>query len=179
MIAINKENPNLECRSIRYPNRQISENSQSLILPDLRKRQIMRNLMNSQKQIMVGGSTDEIRGRNKHPAVPFDILEPNGADVELEGDDGEDDVFGEGFVAHEHGYRGVFLHDFEPARAVRLLRVEPEEVSGVFWGLQGRRGIVAGKGPAGLAALCERVCPAVETKVNGHGKEYFIMSAMA
>jgi hypothetical protein len=123
---------------------------------------------------MVGSSTDEIRGRDKHPTVPFDTCEPDGADEELEGDDEEDDVFGEGFVAHEFGYLGVFLHDFEPARAVRLFGVQPEKFCWVFGGVEGRRGIGAGKGPARRTALCERVCAAVETKVNGHGKEYLL-----
>lgn len=118
----------LERGSIRYPNRQIRQDSQRLILPNLRKRQIMRNLMDGQKQIMVGCSTDEIRCRNEHPTVPFDIGEPNNADIKLEGYDEENHVFGEGFIAHEFGHLGMFLHDFETARAVRFFCVDPEKL---------------------------------------------------
>jgi hypothetical protein len=107
--------------AVRDPDGQVREHSERLVRADALEREVVRDL--------VDRAADDIRQCNERPPVP----PAHGVrEAELERDDTRDDELGARLVAHQARDLGVHGGDRAPARAVRLLHVQPEEVRRVL-----------------------------------------------
>jgi hypothetical protein len=116
-----------ERNTVRDPNGQVREQSQRLVRVDAFQREVVRDLVDREEQVMVRRPADGIRQCDERPPPAHGVRE---ADVERE--DTRDDELGARLVTHQARDLGVRGGDCAPARAVRLLRVHPEEVRWVL-----------------------------------------------
>lgn len=68
----------------------------------------MRNLVDSQEQVLVAGSPDHIRGGEEAPGEHGALAEEKGTG-DLEEDDAQNDIFGERFGTAEFCYLFLFI----------------------------------------------------------------------
>lgn len=90
---------NLERNSIRHPNRQIRKYREHLIRLHTLERQVMRDLVYGEEEVVVCCSADDVGCEEERNGQGVGVAEGEG-DGELEEDDESNDVFCEGFVTH-------------------------------------------------------------------------------
>jgi hypothetical protein len=154
----------LERRTVRDPDGQVREQSQRLVRADALEREVVRDLVDREEQVVVRRAADDIRQCDERPPAPpaHGVREP-----ELERDDTRDDELGARLVAHQARDLRVCGEDRAPARAVRLLRVQPKEVRRVLRRVHMLVGGLHAHAPRG-PALGERLGAAVQRIVGSY-----------
>lgn len=92
----------LERSRIRYPYRKVGKDRNHLIRFDPLKRQIMGDLVNSQKEVVVGSTPDGVRTKQKEWRKRLGVTQPD-SNEQLKRDDTEYNIFGERFMPHQLG----------------------------------------------------------------------------
>ncbi len=124
-----------EGSTIRHSNGQIRKDRNSPIHPRHPECQIMANLMNRKKQILVRCSSNHIGSKEELPAEKWRVLKHICAE-DLQCDDTKDNVFGERLWPAELRYFRMSFDDGHSPCSMRLLCICPEEI--MFPDFQGR-----------------------------------------
>lgn len=114
----------LECHGIRHPDGQIGYHGQQLVGQDLFERQVMRNLVDGEKDVLVARPPDGVCAKEELERQRVGVPEGEGGG-ELDGEDEEDERRGGLGVTHQLADLGVSLEDGFPAGTMRLLGHDP------------------------------------------------------
>lgn len=149
----------LEGGAVRDPDGQVREHGERLVRADALEREVVRDLVDREEQVVVRRPAEHVREREQAPpAHPTRRVRGR----ELERDDARDDVLCARLATHQLGHLRVRGEDRAPPRAVRLLRVQPQEVIRVLRWLDMLVVVHVRTHPARGAALGQRLGTAIQ-----------------
>lgn len=85
----------LEHDAVRHSDAQVGRHRPKPVHAHALRRQVVRDLVDREEEILVGRSAYDVRGRKEFPRERVRVAEKEGAS-ELGEDDGEDEVLGDG-----------------------------------------------------------------------------------
>lgn len=116
-----------EGSAIGDANGKIGEDGDQTVGHRVPEGQVMGDFVDGEEEVLVSGGTEDITDSPELPRPKGRRLEEASED-DLEGDDAEDDPFGQWFGTAELRDLRVSLDDGQSTSSVRLLGVSPEEV---------------------------------------------------
>lgn len=119
----------LEHHRVRDANDRVDTNRERLVGLDALERQVMRDLMDRQEDVLVRRASYDVRCEQETPIEWMYAPIPHRCSrCELNGYDAEGDPFCEGLAAHQGLDLGVILQNGLTTCTMRLFGEEPEEV---------------------------------------------------
>jgi hypothetical protein len=108
-------------------NWQVRDNSEKTVCETRLEGKVVRDFVNGQEQVLVGGSTNDVGREPEAPGPERSVAEEIGTGA-LKAYHGEDKGNCQGLGSAQFEHLGVCLDDGHTARTVRLLCVRPEEL---------------------------------------------------